>query len=59
LLGLAKREPIEVIKERCRAAVGALPDRLRRLSPADPPYEVRVSSGLSAVVDRLTAEHRH
>ena len=58
LLAPAKTEPIEVIRDRCRDAVAALPDRLRLLSPAEPPYEVRISSGLQALVDRLTAEHR-
>ena len=58
LLVPAKSEPLDVIRDRCEAAVALLPGRLRCLSPADPPYEVRISPGLTALVDRLTAEHR-
>ena len=58
LLTSADAEPLDVIRERCRAAMAALPDRLRGLAPADPPYEVRISAGLTTLVDRLTAEHR-
>jgi nicotinate phosphoribosyltransferase len=58
LLSSAKTEPMAIIRDRCRAAIDALPDRLRQLSPAAPPYEVRISTGLATLVDRLTAEHR-
>lgn len=58
LLASATIEPIETIRDRCRDAVAALPERFRQLSPAEPPYEVRISSGLRTLVDRLTAEHR-
>jgi nicotinate phosphoribosyltransferase len=58
LLTSATSEPIGVVRDRCREAIAALPDRLRQLAPADPPYEVRISAGLTALVDRLTAEHR-
>jgi nicotinate phosphoribosyltransferase len=58
LLSAAGTESIDVIRERCRQAVSALPPRLRQLAPADPPYEVRISAGLATLVDRLTAEHR-
>lgn len=58
LLISAKSEPVPVIRERCRNAVAALPDRLLQLAPADPSYDVRISPGLETLVDRLTAEHR-
>jgi nicotinate phosphoribosyltransferase len=57
LLTTPRAESMDVIRERCRAAVSALPERVRRLVPADPPYEVRMSAGLTTLVDRLTAEH--
>jgi nicotinate phosphoribosyltransferase len=40
---------------RCRAALDALPERLRALDPPPPPYEVRLSSELRALRDRLRA----
>jgi nicotinate phosphoribosyltransferase len=49
---------IEELQQRCARAVAALPPRLRELGPADPPYEVRVSARLQAMVDELTAAHR-
>jgi nicotinate phosphoribosyltransferase len=58
LLVPATSESLDIIRDRCEAAIALLPDRLRRLSPADPPYEVRISPGLEALVGRLTAEHR-
>ena len=58
LLSLARAEPMEVIRQRCREAIAALPDRLRQLAPARPPYEVRISAGLTTLLDHLTAEHR-
>ncbi|HEY2814145.1 MAG TPA: nicotinate phosphoribosyltransferase [Acidimicrobiales bacterium] len=51
-------EPIETSAQRCGAAVAALPARLRRFGQAEPPYEVRVSAGLHALGDELTAAHR-
>jgi nicotinate phosphoribosyltransferase len=53
LLGAAATEPIDVIRDRCRAAVASLPPHLRSLTPADPAYDVRVSAGLSSLVDHL------
>jgi nicotinate phosphoribosyltransferase len=58
LLTAARPEPMDIVRNRCRAAVASLPDRVRQLAPAQPPYEVRISSGLETLVDRLTAEHR-
>jgi nicotinate phosphoribosyltransferase len=58
LLTSARSEPLGVVRERCRDAVAALPDRLRQLAPAEPPYEVRISAGLGTLGDRQTAEHR-
>jgi len=57
LLGLATPEPLAVVRERCRASMAALPDRLRTLTPADLPYEVRISPGLAALADRVAAGH--
>jgi nicotinate phosphoribosyltransferase len=57
LLTAPETESMDIIRKRCRDAIAALPDRLRQLSPADPSYEVRISPGLSSLVDRLTAEH--
>ena len=51
--------PLDVIRARCRASVDALPERVRRLEPADPPYEVRRSPELVALQARLASEHRH
>ena len=56
---LADPEPIGDLRARCATAIGALPDDLRSLGPADSPYEVRLSAGLRALVDELTAAHRH
>jgi nicotinate phosphoribosyltransferase len=58
LLGPAVREPLEDIRDRCRTSIGALPERLRGLEPAVPPYEVRIAPALDALQARLTAEHR-
>ena len=59
LLAPAIIEPLDVIRERCRASVDALPARLRRLAAADPPYEVRISPALGALQARLASEHGH
>jgi nicotinate phosphoribosyltransferase len=48
-----EREPLDVLRDRCRASVGSLPDRLRALEPEGPPYEVQISPGLDALVHRL------
>ena len=50
---LEAAEPLEVLRERCRAAVTGLPERLRALAPGPPPYEVRTSPELDALVRRL------
>lgn len=51
-------ESLEAIRERARREVAALPERLRRLEPADPPYPVTLSEGLrelqAAVAARVT-----
>lgn len=46
-------EPLEVLRDRCRAAVAALPAGHRALAPDLPPYEVRTSPQLDALVRRL------
>jgi nicotinate phosphoribosyltransferase len=53
---LGDREPLDALRDRCRQSVGALPARLRALEPHPPPYDVRTSPGLDAVV-RQTHEH--
>jgi nicotinate phosphoribosyltransferase len=55
---LAAPEPIMQLRDRCANAIAALPSRVRSLDRATPPYDVRVSSGLSALVDELVAVHR-
>jgi nicotinate phosphoribosyltransferase len=50
---LAPADPLDVLRDRCRASVAALPERLRALAPAPPPYEVRTSPELDALVRRL------
>jgi hypothetical protein len=53
---IGEREPLDALRERCRQSVDALPARLRALEPDPPPYEVRTSPGLDALV-RQTHEH--
>jgi len=50
---LEPAEPLDVLRDRCRASVAALPERLRALAPEPPPYEVRTSLELDALVRRL------
>jgi nicotinate phosphoribosyltransferase len=47
-------EPLAAIRARRAAAVARLPERLRRLGPVDEPYPVRLSVGLTALIDRLS-----
>jgi len=51
-------ESITDARERCRAAVAALPERVVGLSRAVPAYAVDVSPGLRSLRDRLVAEHQ-
>jgi nicotinate phosphoribosyltransferase len=48
-----EREPLDAMRERCRDSLGSLPDRLRTLEPEGEPYEVQISAGLDALVQRL------
>lgn len=52
--GLRTVEPVELeaLREKCRAAVEALPPRLLSLDAAEP-YEVRLSPGLQGLADDL------
>jgi nicotinate phosphoribosyltransferase len=50
---LAASEPLATVRDRCRASVAALPARLRALEPEPPPYDVRTSPGLDALVRQL------
>ncbi len=51
------REPLQVARERCAAALEALPAHLRRLDPGDPAYQVRVSGPLDDLARKLRATH--
>ncbi len=47
-------ETLDELRDRTRAAIAALPDRLRALDPEGPPYEVLRSPGLADLAVRLT-----
>jgi nicotinate phosphoribosyltransferase len=47
-------EPLDAIRERCRATVAALPPGLRQLGPAERRYEVRRSDQLQAMLQVLS-----
>src|SRR5262245_11125983 len=53
---LEPAEPLDVLRDRCRASVAALPARLRALAPDPPAYQVRTSPELDALVRRLHDE---
>jgi nicotinate phosphoribosyltransferase len=42
--------PLAALRDRCHASVAALPPRLQAIEPDGPPYEVRISPGLDALV---------
>jgi nicotinate phosphoribosyltransferase len=50
---LEPTERHDVLRDRYRASIAALPERLRALAPEPPPYEVRTSPELDALVRRL------
>jgi nicotinate phosphoribosyltransferase len=50
---IGDREPLDTLRERRRDSVAALPARLRALEPEGPPYDVHISPGLDALVQRL------
>ena len=50
---LAAAGPLAALRDRCRASLAALPPRLRALEPEPPPYDVRTSPGLDALVRQL------
>ena len=52
----AGRATLDQSREHARASIAALPDRLRWLTPAEPPYEVAVSDALRARAERLRDE---
>jgi nicotinate phosphoribosyltransferase len=54
----AGRETLEVMRERAKREIAALPARLRRLEPADPPYRVEVSDRLRSLRDETAARLR-
>jgi nicotinate phosphoribosyltransferase len=49
-------ETLEVIRDRARREIAALPERCRALGPIDPPYPVEVSRALSQYQERLANE---
>ncbi len=49
---------LEAARERCRVALGRLPERLHTLTPGRAAYEVIISPGLRADAVRLRREHR-
>jgi nicotinate phosphoribosyltransferase len=53
---VAEREPLDALRDRCRRAVASLPPGLRALEPEGPPYDVRISPGLDALVHELHAQ---
>jgi nicotinate phosphoribosyltransferase len=52
------QEPLATIRTRRAAAVARLPERLRRLEPVVEPYSVRLSTGLTALTERLSRPGR-
>lgn len=52
---VAPAEPLDAARERCTAALAALPTRLRSLQQRERPYEVRRSRHLDDLVRELTA----
>jgi nicotinate phosphoribosyltransferase len=54
---IAVPESLDVIRERAAADLAKLPDRLRALVPADPPYPVQVSSRLRSLADEVDAKN--
>ena len=51
----AGAEPLARARERAASEIARLPERLRRLEPASPPYGVEVSAALRAAAARLGA----
>jgi nicotinate phosphoribosyltransferase len=54
-------EPLDAVRERCVAALAALPDAVRSLAPRPAgeaaPWPVTTSAGLTALADRVRAGH--
>jgi len=46
-------EDLQTIRQRAEQEIAALPDRLRSLTPADPPYDVRISKAMQQRRDEL------
>jgi nicotinate phosphoribosyltransferase len=51
-------EPVDAARARSEAALAAMPERLRSLAPADPPYPVRRSPALAELRDSLVRRGR-
>jgi len=54
----AGRETLEAMRERAKREIAILPDRLRALEPADPPYRVVISDRLRALRDETASRLR-
>jgi nicotinate phosphoribosyltransferase len=52
---IAAREPLAAIRERTATDLEKLPDRLRALEPADPPYPVHIADSLRKLADDVDA----
>ena len=50
---VAAAEPLAALRDRCRVSLAALPPRLRELEAEPPPYDVRTSPALDALVRQL------
>ncbi len=51
----AGSEPLERLRERAAVEAAALPERVRALAPADPPYPVEISPALEAATAAIRA----
>jgi hypothetical protein len=49
---------LEAARLRAQAEVKRLPERIRSLKPAEPPYPVEISSRLRAAREQIEARHR-
>ncbi len=51
-------EDLQAVRSRARSELAGLPESVRALEPADPPYEVAISDSLSSLRDRVVEELR-
>ncbi|HXF67553.1 MAG TPA: nicotinate phosphoribosyltransferase [Burkholderiales bacterium] len=50
---LAAPEPLQAIRERAARELARLPERLRALDPAEPPYRVEIAPALRSLADQV------